>query len=71
MTPNEQQYPAKTGYGQVANNFVISAQAMSLFLPASRRVSSAPCKLLKKLSMDKERSQTQVAESITPLVSPT
>lgn len=39
---------AKTGHGHVATDFVISAQAMSLFLLASYRVSTAPRMLLKE-----------------------
>ena len=44
---------------------------MSLFLLASCRVSGATLKPNKELRMDKERYQTQVAQSITPLVSST
>ena len=44
---------------------------MSLFPLASCRVSGATLKPIKELRMDKERYQTQTAENITPLVSPT
>jgi len=60
-------HQAKTGHGHADSDFVISVQAHVAFSPASCRVSTASCKLLKELPMDKERYQTQVAEKLPHL----
>lgn len=51
------------------SDFVISVQAMLLFLPAPCRFSIAPCKLVKDLFRDQELYQIQMVESTTLIVS--